>query len=102
MLGSALVTLPWAFQQAGWLFSIILCFSSVLISSYTCSIIVKFTREEDDFQDAIFKYFGKKGWYIGVIASTAVIAGAHIGMFIVMSQLLYTLIMALYDWIAGG
>ena len=102
MLGSTLVTLPWAFQQAGWLFSIILSFTTVCISTYTCSIIVRFTRDDDDFYDSLFKYFGRLGWYIGIVSTTAVIGGAHIGMFIVLSQLLYSLIMAMYDWGSGS
>jgi len=76
MLGSTLVTLPWAFQKAGWMFSLFLSLSAVIISSYTCTIIVRFTREDDDFFDCLFKYYGKKGWLLGIASATCVIAGA--------------------------
>ena len=43
MIGTIVVSLPWAFQQAGLLLSICICFSSYVVSFYTCKLIVDVT-----------------------------------------------------------
>lgn len=41
MIGSGLVSLPWAFQQSGFILAVALCFVGFLIGFYTCLLIVK-------------------------------------------------------------
>ena len=59
MMGSAVVSMPWAIQQSGLMLGLIICFTSFLISFYTCYLIVDMTGEDADFSDTARKYYGK-------------------------------------------
>ena len=45
MLGSAVVSLPWAFQQAGLGLSLCITFISFIVGWYTCSLIIDQTGD---------------------------------------------------------
>ena len=59
MIGSAVVSLPWAFQQAGLLLGSFISFVNFLVSYYTCALIIHCARKDTDFNDTIRRYFGK-------------------------------------------
>lgn len=59
MMGSAVVSMPWAIQQSGIALGMIICFTSFLISFYTCKLIVDMTGDDPDFSDTARKYYGK-------------------------------------------
>jgi len=59
MMGSAVVSMPWAIQQSGMILGMIICFTSFLISFYTCKLIVDRTGNDPDFSDTARKYYGK-------------------------------------------
>lgn len=59
MMGSAVVSMPWAIQQSGIGLGLIICFTSFLISFYTCKLIVDMTGDDPDFSDTARKYYGK-------------------------------------------
>ena len=40
MLGTAIVALPWAFQQSGFSIGLLITISSFLVSFYTCRLII--------------------------------------------------------------
>ncbi len=75
---------------------------SFLISYYTCSLIIYTAGSDEDFSDTLYKHFGKPGWYIGLIAPIILIFGAVTVYFIIQSQMMYPIIMALVSWIAGS
>jgi len=49
MIGSAIVSLPWAFQQSGICLGSIITFTSFLVSYYTCRLLVQSTRNGEEF-----------------------------------------------------
>ena len=59
MMGSAVVSLPWAFQQAGLVIGCFITFTSFLVSYYTCYLIVHCARKDSDFFDTVRRYYGK-------------------------------------------
>ena len=59
MLGSAVVSLPWAYQQAGLVLGTFISFTSFIISYYTCYLIIYTARKDSDFFDTVKRYYGK-------------------------------------------
>ena len=59
MIGSAIVTLPWAFQQSGVCIGSLITFTSFVVSYYTCTLVVKTSKKEENFAEACKKQFGK-------------------------------------------
>ena len=45
---------------------------------------------------------GFKGYYLGLIAPAVIIASAIIVLFVIMSQVMYPDILAIYAWISGS
>ncbi len=60
MIGTAVVSLPWAFQQAGMALALGIAFVSFLISFYTCKLVIITQKDDADYQDTLRKYFGKR------------------------------------------
>ena len=85
MIGTAVVCLPWAFQQAGFLLASCICFTSYLVSFYTTKLIVDATGRDADFCITLKKYFGKKGYYTGIIAPAVLMLGAMTALFVILS-----------------
>ena len=53
-MGASLITIPWAFSNAGLLVGTLIIFASFLISFYTTWLIIKLTRDdEDDFTQTL-------------------------------------------------
>ncbi len=59
MIGTAVVSLPWAFQQSGLLLGLIIAFLSFCISWYTCKLIVDASLYDKDYSLTLKKYYGK-------------------------------------------
>ena len=59
MLGSAVVSLPWAYQQAGLILGTFISFTSFIVSYYTCYLIMYTARKDTDFFDTVRRYYGK-------------------------------------------
>lgn len=59
MIGTAVVSLPWAYQQSGLVLGLIITVVSFITSLYTCILIVKCTGDDPDFSDTARKYYGK-------------------------------------------
>ncbi len=96
MVGSALVFLPWAFQSSGIIFGIFITFISFIISYYTCSLIIITAKNDSDYVFTLKKYYGKWGWYIGLIGPTILIFGAISVYFNVICQNLYPILWLIY------
>ena len=92
MVGSAMVALPWAFQTSGLLFGICVSFVSFVISFYTCALIIKSAKNDTDYIFTLKKYYGKPGYYMGLIGPTILIFGAITVYFVVIVQSLYPLV----------
>ena len=59
MVGTAVMSLPWAFQESGFMLGLIITFTSFLISFYTCKIIVDASKHDLDYSLTLKKYYGK-------------------------------------------
>lgn len=88
-----MTTIPWAFQQSGILMGIFVSFLGFITSYYTCSLIIKTAKKDSDYIFTLKKYFGKQGFYIGLIGPTILIFGAITVYFVVIVQSLYPLIL---------
>lgn len=84
MVGSSMTMLPWGYQQSGIALGIALCFSSFCISFYTCSLIIKAAKGDNDYVFTLKKYWGKSGFYMGLIGPTILIWGAITVYFVVI------------------
>jgi|JI9StandDraft_2_1071091.scaffolds.fasta_scaffold131022_1 amino acid permease len=85
MIGSGLVSLPWAFERSGFLLAVVLCFVGFLIGFYTCYLVVNSSKHDADFQKTLFKYLGRKGWSAGLIATIIIFIGAAIVYFVIQT-----------------
>lgn len=102
MIGTAVVSLPWAYQEAGILLGLIITLTSFLVSFYTCKLIIEQAGEDPDYSDTLRKYYGNFGFYIGLCAPALLIVGAVSVYFVIMTQLLYPILLAIYSWISGN
>ena len=59
MIGTAVVSLPWAFEESGIALGLIISFVSFLISFYTCKLIVDTAGDDVDYSTTLKKYYGK-------------------------------------------
>ena len=59
MVGTAVLSLPWAFELSGIGLGIIISFISFLISFYTCKLIVDQAGNDADYSITLKKYYGK-------------------------------------------
>lgn len=95
MAGSAIVSLPWAFQSSGLLLGLIISQISFVISFYTNFLIIKTAKKDKDYVFTLKKYYGTTGYLIGLIGPTVLIFGAITVYFIVIVQSAYPLWMVL-------
>lgn len=79
-----------------------ICFTSYLVSFYTCKLIVDTTGTDADFCITLKRYFGKPGYYAGIIAPCLMLLAAVIVLFIILSQLSYPILLSIYSWIADA
>ena len=61
MIGTAVLSLPLAFQESGIALGCMIALVSYLISFYTCNLIVQQIGDDKDYSDTLKKYFGKFG-----------------------------------------
>lgn len=61
MIGSAVVSLPWAYQQSGLIIGCMITCSSFLVSYYTCYLVIHASRRDSDFFDTVKRYYGTVG-----------------------------------------
>lgn len=99
MIGTAVVCLPWAFQQAGMLLATCICFSSFIVCFYTTRLIVISTGSDADFSITLMKYFGKAGYYAGIVFPALLLLGTISALFVILSELTYPILLAFYAWI---
>ena len=76
-----------------------ICFSSYLVSFYTCKLIIDVTKNDSDFCITLKRYFGSWGYYAGIVFPFFTLMGAIIVLFIILSELLYPILLALYYWV---
>jgi hypothetical protein len=66
MVGTGLVTIPWAYSQSGILLGLALTFLAFVISFATQFFVMKAAGNDLDYTETLKKTFGKRGWYFGM------------------------------------
>ena len=67
MVGSGLVTIPWAYSQSGIVLGLFLTLIAFTISFTTQYYVMKSAGNDLDYTDTLKKTFGRKGFYFGMI-----------------------------------
>ncbi len=85
MTGSGIVSIPVAFESAGFLLGIIICILGVIASCRTCILMIRTAGEDKEYFDTLYKYWGKWAYYVGAIATILIMFAAVCSYFIIMS-----------------
>ena len=91
MMGSTLLVMPFAFDQAGWLLATALCALAATISYVSSSITLAAGQEimrspSAEYGDLASNYFGREAWLVVLGASVLVVVGAATAMHGYMSN----------------
>lgn len=95
MIGTGVMTFPWAFHQAGLVLGILITVISCGFSLQTCILSIRIVAPKDDFYDTMGRYWGRFGFYLSVIGTLILAITAATSYFIVMAQMLYPLCIAI-------
>lgn len=95
MMGTSLLSIPWAIDQAGFALAIVLLVVMAGLCLYSCYLIIRCAEETArqgdvlEFSDICKKYLGKPGEFIAILFSVAANAGGAIVFWVLMSSFLY-------------
>jgi len=67
MVGTGLVTIPWAYSQSGIFLGLFLTFITFIVSFTTQYMVMIAAGKDMDYTDTLKKQFGKSGWYASMI-----------------------------------
>ena len=59
LMGSAIVALPWAFQQSGIVLGCVISFTSFITSYHTTMLVINSTKNDENFAKTCRKQLGK-------------------------------------------
>lgn len=102
MMGTSLLSMPWAIQQAGFATGIALLVFMAGVNLYTSYIILKsvqgYSKEGSlvEFSDICKYYLGKWAQYLAVASSLMTLLGGAIVYWILMSNFLYKVVLFIY------
>jgi amino acid permease len=99
MIGSGIVALPWTFGQSGFLLGLIICIIGLIISYRTCILMIRAAGNDPEYFDTLYKYWGKWAYYCGFISTLLIMVAAVCAYFVILSQMLYFILLALIEWI---
>jgi amino acid permease len=99
MVGSGIVSLPWTFQESGFLLGLIICIVSLFVSYRTCILMIRVAGNDKNYFDTLYKYWGKWAYYCGFVSALLIFIAAVTAYFINLSSMLYYIALALGDWI---
>lgn len=66
MVGTGLLTIPWAFSEAGLLLGVLLTFIAFVLSFTTQYCVMVAAKDDLDYTETLKRNFGKRGWYFGM------------------------------------
>lgn len=99
MIGSGIVALPWTFGQSGFLLGLIICLIGLAISYRTCILMIRSAGNDNEYFDTLYKYWGKWAYYAGFLSTLLIMIAAVCAYFVILSQMLYFIMLALIEWI---
>ncbi|CAI2350081.1 unnamed protein product [Caenorhabditis sp. 36 PRJEB53466] len=98
MMGTSLLAMPWALQQAGLVLGVLIMLVMAAICFYTAYIVIESPKRLQDlsidpqlaeFSDVCKSLFGRVGEYSAVVFSVCVLLGGVIVYWVLMSNFLY-------------
>ena len=97
MVGSGLVTIPWAYSQSGIVLGLMLTVLAFVISFSTQYYVMKAAGNDLDYTDTLKKTFGRRGWYFGMILFIIMLFIPIIILFQLLSQFLYPVLLVIVE-----
>ncbi|XP_045159990.2 sodium-coupled neutral amino acid transporter 9-like isoform X3 [Mercenaria mercenaria] len=107
MMGTSLLSMPWAINQAGFTCGIILLLASAALMLYTSYRILhavkctKSTNEVIEFSDVCKEYLGRWAEVIAFVSSLLTLLGGMIVYWILLSNFLYNVVTFIYHHAQG-
>ena len=95
MVGSGIVSLPWTFQESGFLLGLIICLVGLVASYRTCILMIRCAGNDNEYFDTLYKYWGKWAYYLGFISTLLIMIAAVTAYFINLSSMLCTKVVLL-------
>lgn len=95
MVGTGLVTIPWAFSQSGLLYGTVLTFLSFAVSFTTQYFVMQAAGTDLDFTETLKKQFGKVGWNAGMFIFIGMLTVPIILYTQLLAQTLFPILMVL-------
>ena len=85
MMGSTLLVMPYTFNEAGWLFALLLSMLGACIAQFSCGLILHYAEgmmadPSAEFADLARLHFGALGQYVTFFTGNFVVLGAAIAM----------------------
>ena len=107
MIGSTVVAMPWAVQEAGLIMGMGKHYSVVIVgigcvAFYTCNIIVTigFALKLDDTSDLVYELWGRWGQRFTVLMSAVLLLGALMAYNVILNSAFYKILDGLSIWMA--
>ena len=101
MVGTGLVTIPWAYAESGIALGVLLTILAFVISFTTQYFIMAAAGRDIDYTETLKKTFGKNGWYFGMIIFIIMLTIPILIFFQLLSQFLYPLILVAIELKTG-
>ncbi|XP_033125974.1 sodium-coupled neutral amino acid transporter 9-like [Anneissia japonica] len=104
MMGTSLLSMPWAIQQAGFACGIALLVVMAGLALYTCYRVIEAVQSLEqlrpgkilEFSDACRQYLGRWGLYGSVVFSLSALIGAMVVYWVLMTNFLYSSVLFIY------
>eukprot|EP00047_Mylnosiga_fluctuans_P024926 m.176149 g.176149 ORF g.176149 m.176149 type:complete len:529 (+) comp9957_c1_seq2:2131-3717(+) len=103
MMGTSVLAMPWALNQAGFSLGICLMLGMATLACFTCVIVIRsgeggrLNGEDVEFADVCRYYLGQRAYYIAIVFAIATFVGASIVYWVLMSSFLYNTINYFHD-----
>jgi amino acid permease len=101
MVGTGLVTVPWAYSESGIILGVILTILSFLIAFTTQYYIMKTASKDIDYTITLKKTFGQNGYRLGMSVYIMVLMIPITIFFSLLSEFLYPVLLVTINLIAG-
>ena len=104
-MGSSLLTMPWAFEKAGFTQTIVIMVLCGIMSYYTGYLCIKLAEScrngkngvLPEFQAVCKEYLGKWGEYTALLAANVIVAGALTVYYVLMAKFLFGAGVSVYE-----
>ena len=95
MIGSGVVSIPMAFNSAGFVLGTVISVIGAIVCSRTCILMIKTAGNDKEWFETLYKYWGKWAFYLGYIATILIMIAALCSYFIILSDMMYPTIVAI-------